>query len=104
MNTPHSEQEIKKFYLARAKKFIADYLMLEGKEFPEELSEEQIIVLHVECMQKLDEEIMWHRNKPIETDRLNKIAKLSGLPLHTKIILDSLNPENELQNQTHKTK
>lgn len=86
-------KQINQSFSDNARHFIADFYQLEGKPQPDfsNFGNDEINNLYGECVRLIIDKLMWHRNKPVPVDYLNKLKKMSSLPKSPKIILDSIN-------------
>ena len=83
--------EINQDFNLAAVQTITDIFLLEKKTIPifSKISNNQIRKIYVKTINNLNKELMWHRNKPIETEKLCKLYQIAHLPKSTKIILKS---------------
>lgn len=89
-NPSHIKARINQTFNEQAVSFIAEIFTIEGKSIPQFNNNDEVLELYFETQKRIKNDLMWHRNKPIESDRLSKLRGVNSLPKPIKIILQSL--------------
>lgn len=84
---------INKDFNSTAVRFITDIFEIEGKAIPNFEDNDEICKVYGETHSRILSDLIWHRNKPIAPDKLNKLQELNSLPKSIRIILDSFTYE-----------
>jgi hypothetical protein len=82
--------ELQRDFNEKAVSFITDVFTIENKRIPSFKNNDEVLGLYTKTLLRINDELMWHRNKPIESDRLKNLREIKSLPKSTRIILESL--------------
>ncbi len=89
----HIISDINKGFNQKALDFIADMLRLDGipvKDYPKINTDNDILKKYCDMERKITNELLWHRNRPVPQDRLDKLRLMGSLPKCPRIILESM--------------
>lgn len=84
--------EINKQFNEKAINFINTLYSFEDKEVPKFTDNNEVLSLYIKEQNKINNELLWHRNNPISEIRLNAFryfSRIGILPKSTEIILQS---------------